>query len=151
MDKLITEKLINERLEAKGFGEKQVNNEGLAKKSVLKHYGVEFTDRFDDNADFYVYEESTADGYSVWVATHDTKELYVSEHVYYYDHDLHDALKDHIKYCNGDEEFPEKIYVEDTEAGFIDDAVEELFVYLVENIYEEEVTNELIDEGYVQN
>jgi len=149
MNKLFKQ-LIEERLEAKGFGEKQVNEEGLAKESVLKHYGVEFTDRFDDNADFYVYEESTADGYSVWVATHDTNKICINENVYYYDHQLSDALKDHIKYCNGDEEFPEKIYVEDIEAGFIDDAVEELFVYLAERL-EEGIINELIDEGYAQN
>ena len=29
--KLITDELINERLEAKGFGEKQINDEDLAK------------------------------------------------------------------------------------------------------------------------
>jgi ABC-type ATPase involved in cell division len=47
----------------------------LAKESVLKHFNVEFTDEWSNNADFYVYEESTADGYSVFIATHDT-ELY---------------------------------------------------------------------------
>jgi len=45
--KLITDELINERLEAKGFGEKQINDEDLARESVLKHFNVEFTDRFD--------------------------------------------------------------------------------------------------------
>ena len=69
--KLITDELINERLEAKGFGKKQINDEDLAQKSVLKHFNVEFTDEWTNNADFYVYEESTADGYSVFVATHD--------------------------------------------------------------------------------
>ena len=146
MNKLFKQ-LIEERLEAKGFGEKQVNEEGLAKESVLKHYGVEFTDRFDDNADFYVYEESTADGYSVWVATHDTNKICINENVYYYDHQLSDALKDHIKYCNGYDEFREKIYVEDIEAGFIDDAIEALFVHVAERL-EEGIINELIDEGY---
>ena len=149
MNKLFKQ-LIEERLEAKGFGEKQVNEEGLAKESVLKHYGVEFTDRFDDNADFYVYEESTADGYSVWVATHDTNKICINENVYYYDHQLSDALKDHIKYCNGYDEFREKIYVEDIEAGFIDDAIEKLFVHVAERL-EEGIINELIDEGYEQN
>ena len=36
--KLITDELINEMLEAKGFGEKQINDEDLAKESVLKHF-----------------------------------------------------------------------------------------------------------------
>ena len=34
--KLITDELINERLEAKGFGDKQSEDEDLAKESVLK-------------------------------------------------------------------------------------------------------------------
>ena len=55
--KLITYELINERLEAKGFGEKQINDEDLAKEAVLKHFNVEFTDQWTSNADFYIYEE----------------------------------------------------------------------------------------------
>ena len=65
MSKLITIELINERLEAKGFGEKQREDENLAKRSVLDHYGVELTSNYGSNADFSVYEESTVDGYSV--------------------------------------------------------------------------------------
>ena len=42
--KLITDELINKRLEAKGFGEHQANDPDLAQKSVLKHFNVEFTD-----------------------------------------------------------------------------------------------------------
>ena len=34
-EKLITDELINEMLEAKGFGEKQINDEDLAKEAVL--------------------------------------------------------------------------------------------------------------------
>ena len=68
--KLITDELINERLEAKGFGEKQINDEDLAKEAVLKHFGVEFTDQWSSNAGFYIYEESTADGYSVFIDTY---------------------------------------------------------------------------------
>ena len=62
MTKLITDELINERLEAKGFGEKQSKNEEVAKKNVLKHYGVELTDNWTANAEYYIYEETTSDG-----------------------------------------------------------------------------------------
>jgi hypothetical protein len=96
--KLITDELINERLEAKGFGEKQINDEDLAKESVLKHFNVEFTDQFSEDADFYMYEESTADGYSVFIATHNLSSVSVNENVYYYDSDLGDALEEHIRY-----------------------------------------------------
>jgi len=145
--KLITDELINERLEAKGFGEKQINDEDLAKESVLKHFGVEIIDNYSSNADFYVYEESTADGYSVFVATHDQRVVNVNENVYYYDSDLGDALEEYIKYSNGDEHTPEVIYVDDLNQQFIDDAIVQLFEYLAER-FEEEVIDELKDKGY---
>ena len=75
MTKLITEELINERLEAKGFGEKQSNNEQTPIDNVLKHYGVKLTSDFTDKAEYYIYEESTADGYSVYVTTNDTNNI----------------------------------------------------------------------------
>ena len=146
--KLITDELINERLEAKGFGEKQINDEVLAKESVLKHYNVEFTNDYSNNADFYIYEESTADGYSVFIATHDQNSVNVNENVYYYDSDLGDALEEFIRYSNGDEYNPEIIYVDDLHQQFIDDAIVQLFEYLAER-FEEEVIDELKDEGYI--
>ena len=146
--KLITDELINERLEARGFGEKQINDEDLAKEAVLKHFNVEFTDQWTSNAGFYVYEESTADGYSVFIATYDRWSINVNENVYYYDHDLGDALEEHIRYSNGDEDNPEIIYVDDLYQQFIDDAIVQLFEYLAER-FEEDVIDELKDEGYV--
>ena len=146
--KLITDELINERLEAKGFGEKQINDEDLARESVLKHFSVELTDSYGGSADFYIYEESTADGYSVFVATHDQNSININENVYYYDSDLSDALEEFIKYSNGDEDYPEIIYVDDLHQQFIDDAIVQLFEYLAER-FEEDVIDELKDKGYV--
>ena len=145
--KLITDELINEMLEARGFGEKQINDEDLAKESVLKHFGVEIIDNYSSNADFYVYEESTADGYSVFVATHDQSVVNVNENVYYYDSDLSDALVDFMKYSNGSEDYPNVVYVDDLNQQFIDDAIVQLFEYLTER-FEEEIIDELTDEGY---
>ena len=147
--KLITDELINEMLEARGFGEKQINDEDLAKEAVLKHFSVELTDDYNgEAADFYIYEESTADGYSVFVATHDQRVVNVNENVYYYDSDLGDALEEYIKYSNGDEHTPEVIYVDDLDQQFIDDAIAQLFEYLTER-FEEEIIDELKDKGYV--
>ena len=145
--KLITDELINEMLEARGFGEKQINDEDLAKEAVLKHFGVEFTDDYSSNADFYIYEESTRDGYSVFIATHDQNVVSVNENVFYYDSDLGDALEEFIKYSNGDEDNPEIIYVDDLHQQFIDDAIAQLFEYLAER-FEEDVIDELKDKGY---
>jgi hypothetical protein len=147
--KLITDELINEMLEARGFGEKQINDEDLAKEAVLNHFNVEFTDNFTSNADFYIYEESTADGYSVYVATHNTSSISINENVYYYDSELGDALEEFMKYSNGDEDNPEIIYVDDLHQQFIDDAIVQLFEYLAER-FEEDVIDELKDKGYKQ-
>ena len=149
MGKLITDELINKRLEARGFGEKQSENEDVAKQNVLDHYGVELTDNWTAKAEFYIYEETTKDGYTVYVATNDTDSISVCEDIYYYDGDLSDVLEEQIKYSNGDEEYREVIYVDDLYQNFIDLAIENLFVYLAEK-FEEEVINELIDEGYEQ-
>ena len=146
--KLITDELINEMLEARGFGEKQINDEDLAREAVLNHFHVEFTDDYSSSADFYIYEESTADGYSVFIATYNQNSVNVNENVYYYDSDLGDALEEYIKYSNGDEHTPEVVYVDDLNQQFIDDAIVQLFEYLAER-FEEEVIDELKDKGYV--
>ena len=147
-EKLITDELINEMLEARGFGEKQINDEDLAKEAVLNHFNVEFTDNFTSSADFYIYEESTADGYSVFVATHDQNSVNINENVYYYDSELGDALEEFMKYSNGDEDNPEIIYVDDLHQQFIDDSMSQLFEYLAER-FEEDIIDELKDKGYV--
>ena len=147
MGKLITDELINERLEAKGFGEKQSENEEVARQNVLNHYGVELTDNWTNKAEYYMYEETTKDGYTVYVATNNTNNISVCEDIYYYNNDLDEKLEEQIKYSNGDEDNPEIIYVDDLNQDFIDRAVENLFIYLAEK-FEEEVVDELLNEGY---
>ena len=146
-NKKITDELINERLEAKGFGEKQSENEELAKESVLNYFGVKFTTSFNNDADFSIYEESTADGYSVWIVAHDPSRMSICEDVHYYDTDLADKLAEFIQGSNGDEDCPEYVYVDDDAADFIDYAIEQVFVYQAERL-EEQIIDELIDEGY---
>ena len=148
-NKLITEELINERLEAKGFGDKQTEDDEVAKTNVLNHYGVELTDNWTNSASYYIYEETTKDGYSVYVTTDDTDNISVCEDIYYSDRDLASTLEEQIKFSNGNEDYPEIIYVDDLYQDFIDGAIENLFIYLSEK-FEEEVINELIDEGYEQ-
>ena len=145
--KLITDELINERLEAKGFGEKQANNEDLVREAVLDHYGYKLIDDWDDDAEYFIYEESTVDGYSVYIATANQREINISEDVHYYDSNLGEMLAEAIKWGNGDPEYPEKIYVEDLGAQYVQDAMERLFEELSER-FEEEVINELTNEGY---
>ncbi len=144
--KEITDKLINERLEKLGFGDKQANDEYIARQNVLDYYHVKLTDNFQ-NGDFNIYEEYTADGYEVWVACHDINRVNICEDVYYYDSDLADVLVDNIKWSNGSENYKHVIYISDLDLGFVDEAFENLFVYLAER-FEEQVVMELEAEGY---
>jgi hypothetical protein len=100
-----------------------INDEDLAKESVLKHFGVEFTDQWTSNADFYIYEESTADGYSVFIATYGPEFYYYKRKRILYDSDLGDALEEILDISNGSEDFPDIIYVDDLQQQFIDDAI----------------------------
>jgi len=147
MTKLITPELINERLEAKGFGEKQTNDEDLMYEAVLGHYGYKLIDEWDDDAEYFIYEESTVDGYSVYITTANPRKINISEDVHYYDSELGEMLAEAIKWGNGDPEYPEKIYVEDLGEQYVQDAMEQLFQELSER-FEEEVIDELTEEGY---
>ena len=115
-------------------------------ESVCKHFDLTITDTWKPNLDFYIYEESTADGYTVYVGTHEPNSISVSEHVYYYDNELTSLLVQAvIDADHGDAE----IYLSALNDGesWIQDAMSELYVDLYE-LYVEEITNELIDEGY---
>ena len=142
----ITDKLINERLERLGFGNKQANDEDARMESVLKHYHIKLTDNFQDG-DFNIYEESTADGYEVWVATNDMNSVNICENVYYYDSDLADVLVENIKCSNGSEDYQYVIYISDLYLNFIDEAFSTLFEELRME-FKEEVIQQLVDEGY---
>ena len=149
MSKVITPELINEKLEAKGFGEKQMQDDESIRKAVLNYYGYQFTDDWPhrENVEYYIYEESTTDGYSVYIATANPDSINISEDVHYYDHDLGDALADAIQYGNGDPEWPETIYIDDLDATFIDEAMQNLFEK-VSVEFENEIIKQLEEKGY---
>ena len=141
--KLITEELIEQKMISYGYGETNSHDEEYVRELILKHYDAELTDQWQSNCDYYIYEESTADGYSVFVACYDTSSISVNEDIHYYDSDLSGKLQDAIK--DGFE-----IYVDDLHQCFIDDAIQELYVYLAERFHAQAI-DELEDEGYKQN
>ena len=71
----------------------------IAKKSL----GLTITDSFDTSCDLYCYNESTVDGYDVWVLTHSLQDVNVCENVYYYESDLASAVMEEIQYNGGSE------------------------------------------------
>ena len=144
--KYITDELIEERLTMKGFSEQDSHDEEHVMDAVCKHFDLTLTDTWKPNLDFYIYEESTADGYTVYVGTHDPDKMSVSEDVYYYDNELTSLLVQAIIDADhGDAE----IYLSALNDGesWITDAMSELYIDLYK-LYVEEITNELIDEGY---
>ena len=141
--KLITDELIEQKMISYGFGETNSHDEEYVRELILKHYDAELTDQWQSNCDYYIYEESTADGYSVFVACYDTNSISVNEDIHYYDSDLSGKLQDAIK--DGFE-----IYVDDLYQCFIDDAMQELYLYLAEHMHSQAI-DELEDEGYKQN
>ena len=138
--KLLTEELIDERLEAHGVKFDIDHDEAL--KVVQKHYDFELTDNWNGTPDFSIYAETTADGYEVWVATSgDGRNVSINEDVHYYENDLSQKLVEAMT------DYNELIYVDDLESYYVQDAVTEAYDSYV-NDMKEEVENELIEEGY---
>ena len=134
-NKFITDELITQRMTEKGWIEGC--DDEHARKQVLEHYECEITDQWQ-NPDFSIYEESTADGYSVWIATDDDKHINVNEDVYYYENELHDVLYDAIPDYNN-------IYCDNYD--FVEDAITRHYEDLLCRI-EDQIVDELLDEGY---
>ena len=90
--KVITDELIEKKMISYGFGEVDSHDEDHVRKVVCRHYDLEITDDWSNDCDHYIYEETTADGYSVWVSTYKQNKVCVSENVFYYDNDLADDI-----------------------------------------------------------
>ena len=138
--KLITDELIEQKMISYGFGEVESHDEEHTRKVVLDHYDAELTDQWQENCEYYIYEESTADGYTVYISTSDTRNLCVNENIHYYESSLSEELQDAIRNSG-------EIYVDDLYQDFIDDAIQELYLYLAER-FNEQALDELQDEGY---
>ena len=134
-NKFITDELITKRMESKGWIEGC--DDEHARNQVLAHFDCEITDQWQ-NPDFSIYEESTADGYSIWIATDDDKRINVNEDIYYYDGELPDVLYEAIPDYN-------RIYCDDEHV--IEDAITRHYEDLLCKM-EDEVLDELLDEGY---
>ena len=103
------------------------------KIELLKNYlDISITHDVNDfeNVDCNIYNESSADGYDLYIVTNSTRQPIICEDVHYYDHDLTDRFEDHIRY--GDRTF----YIEDYlyDDCYFDDKLEEMFAERVEEI-----------------
>ena len=138
---------LEEKMISKGFGEIDSHDEEHVMKVVCKHFDMELTDTWSTGCDHYIYEESTADGYSVWVSTHDVNgNICVSENIFYYDNDLCQEFKQAI-YDNDHGDV--NIYLSMLHDGdyWIQDTINDIYLELVE-LYTDMCKDELTDEGF---
>ena len=102
---------------------------------VKNYYDIDISHNVNDfeNVDCTIYEESTADGYSVYVVTNNTRNVSICEEVYYYDHDLADAFEQEVQYGS------QCFYIEPSiyDDSYFDDKLVSMFVDRVEEIIEE--------------
>ena len=140
MSKILTKDLIEETMTDQGWLHPHEADQDWQRKIVLEHYDVELTDTFND-CEYYIYSESTADGYEVFIATDNISAPCIPEDLYYYDSDLHEPLIDAIT------DGLSTIYVDDENADFVDYAIEDLYSNLYDEKYEE-TEYELKDQGY---
>ena len=141
--KLITPELVEELLNKTEYNEQESHNEEHVQHVVLDHYHASITDDWNKACNYFIYEETTADGYSVYIATHDDKgSVCVPENVHYYDNDLGKELKSAI--ADGLD-----IYISELDAYYVEDTFRQMFTNLVE-LKEQEIVDNLIDEGYEQ-
>ena len=145
MNKKITNELVEKLLAEKGFDMMQgYCGEEHMRKVVCDYYHRELTDQWHDSCDFFVYEENTADGYSVYVACHDPSKISINEDVYYYESDLQEVLVDHfLDRHNSDA----RVYVCDLYADHVDLAIKELYTEAYDKA-EQSVLQDLKDQGY---
>ena len=108
---------------------------------------MELTDTWSSDCDHYIYEETTADGYTVYVSLYEANaNVCVSENVFYYDNDLSAELKQAI-YDN--DHSGVKIYLSMLYDGeyWIQDTIQDIYLELVE-LYTDLCKDELTDEGF---
>lgn len=143
-NKIITEEILWEKLEAQDIKQPYDAEHEDKLKAVLDHWDAEIVNMWDDSCSRWFYIESTADGYEVYVSTYgDPNSICVSEDIYYYNHDwlrdMHYAIRDgaRIYFSELDEENYE-----------FQEVIDELYEHYFENKVEE-MQDELIENGWV--
>jgi len=103
---------------------------------VKNHLDISISTDISDfeNVDCTIYNESTADGYDVFVITNDVRNVNVCENVFYYDHDIANQFREQIRYGDTTFYIDESIY----DDCYIDDQLIELFVEYVDGIMQNE-------------
>ena len=107
---------------------------------VKQHLELNISTDLSDwsNVDCRVYNEQTADGYDLWVVTNQQDHPIICEDVYYYDHDVADAIREQIRYGDTTLYIDECVY----EDCYIDDMLLNMFADYAEDIISEAESGE---------
>ena len=122
------------------------------KKLVLDYLNTSMEHDNFNRGDFKVYSETTADGYEIYVATHDDKNVNIQDDVYYYDSDLTDVIMEQLEDRYSvyiDSYLYEDIYMDDTFEEYFDENVEDIVDDIPDSFTKEElkyVKREYLDE-----
>jgi len=128
---------LMDELGSQGFKHmEELDTDGML-EALQQEFDFELTNVFDGKPHMFFYEETTADGYSVYIATEDPGNVNIGEDIYYYESDRFDKLKQAMQ--NG-----LIIYVDEYEMGSwqITSAIEDLY----DEVYQRKL-DELIDEA----
>ena len=141
---VITEELVAAELKKLGY-DISLPQTSYVRKKVCEEYGIKITDEWSDNCNWFIYEENTADGYSVYVSTHDTNKININEDVFYYDSELSDCV---ISAFENSYDCA-TIYISDPHEDYVRDAMYQMFTDLSQKA-EKDIINDLIEQGYAE-
>ena len=107
---------------------------------VKQHLELNISQDLSDwsNVDCRVYNEQTADGYDLWVVTNEQNHPVICEDVYYYDHDVAQAVREQIRYGDTTFYIDECVY----EDCYINDMLLNMFADYAEDIISEAESGE---------
>ena len=96
---------------------------------IKDYYNVEYTEDWSDGLDWYFYNESTADGYEVYVSHDNKTPISIEDNIFYYENDLSDELGNQTA---DDNIF--KIYVYDMNEYWFKQGIDDIIEYIDDQI-----------------
>ena len=104
-------------------------------EAVKSYYGLKIDEDAYQSADVYAYEETTVDGYSVYVVTDDMNNVCINEDVFYYDNDIAETIIERVADYSGDCTLcADQYFLDDI---YFNDMLLEEFADVAEDIYNE--------------
>ncbi len=143
--KEITEEIILQELFNRDVLADYYDNPEKGHAQLQIHFGFELVDNDAYRRDFVVYQEETADGYEVWIAHEPNNHIHITSDVHYYEHNLSDVLMEAMQETHID-----TIYVDDVDAQYVEDALENLYQIMKDKIIDD-IIETLTENGYEHN